>query len=130
MSSKTSPAVTNSEKAPAKAVAASTSSTNIQDSLMFWGWLGAYAYFAFVILRAAYSIRLGAIETYGRVIHEFDPYFNYRATEVRDLSVVRSCIHLICIVSLDFFSLFLFCLLRAIHSRSYFSCTVSLLEWR
>lgn len=29
----------------------------------------------------AYKIRLVAIEEYGRVIHEFDPYFNYRATE-------------------------------------------------
>jgi dolichyl-diphosphooligosaccharide--protein glycosyltransferase len=29
----------------------------------------------------AYRIRLYAIEEYGRVIHEFDPYFNYRATE-------------------------------------------------
>jgi asparagine N-glycosylation enzyme membrane subunit Stt3 len=30
----------------------------------------------------AYRIRLYAIEEYGRVIHEFDPYFNYRAAEV------------------------------------------------
>jgi dolichyl-diphosphooligosaccharide--protein glycosyltransferase len=29
----------------------------------------------------AYTIRLHAINEYGRVIHEFDPYFNYRATE-------------------------------------------------
>jgi len=29
----------------------------------------------------AYQIRLYAIREYGRVIHEFDPYFNYRATE-------------------------------------------------
>jgi dolichyl-diphosphooligosaccharide---protein glycosyltransferase len=29
----------------------------------------------------AKTIRLYAIEEYGRVIHEFDPYFNYRATE-------------------------------------------------
>ena len=29
----------------------------------------------------AYEIRLYAIKEYGRVIHEFDPYFNYRATE-------------------------------------------------
>jgi dolichyl-diphosphooligosaccharide--protein glycosyltransferase len=31
--------------------------------------------------KAAYEIRLYAINEYGRVIHEFDPYFNYRATE-------------------------------------------------
>ncbi len=30
----------------------------------------------------AYVIRLQAIYEYGPVIHEFDPYFNYRATEV------------------------------------------------
>lgn len=29
----------------------------------------------------AYNIRMYAIEEYGPVIHEFDPYFNYRATE-------------------------------------------------
>ena len=29
----------------------------------------------------AYEIRLYAIRTYGLVIHEFDPWFNYRATE-------------------------------------------------
>mmetsp|Transcript_12253 Transcript_12253/g.33980 ORF Transcript_12253/g.33980 Transcript_12253/m.33980 type:complete len:1039 (+) Transcript_12253:220-3336(+) len=29
----------------------------------------------------AYDIRMYAIREYGRVIHEFDPYFNYRATE-------------------------------------------------
>lgn len=30
----------------------------------------------------AYEIRLYAIKEFGPVIHEFDPYFNYRATEV------------------------------------------------
>jgi len=40
--------------------------------------LGNVLYFA---LTQAYAIRMLAIEEYGRVIHEFDPYFNYRATE-------------------------------------------------
>merc|ERR1719331_3504102 len=31
--------------------------------------------------REAYKIRLYAIENYGRVIHEFDPWFNFRATQ-------------------------------------------------
>lgn len=31
--------------------------------------------------RQAYSIRLYAIKTFGRVIHEFDPWFNFRATK-------------------------------------------------
>jgi len=29
----------------------------------------------------AYSIRLHSVEEYGNIIHEFDPYFNFRATE-------------------------------------------------
>ncbi len=45
-------------------------------------------FFAFVViglifgLLSAYHVRLYAIEEFGPVIHEFDPYFNYRATEV------------------------------------------------
>jgi dolichyl-diphosphooligosaccharide--protein glycosyltransferase len=34
-----------------------------------------------VAVTEAYTIRMYAIEEYGPVIHEFDPYFNYRATE-------------------------------------------------
>jgi hypothetical protein len=45
--------------------------------------------FLYYILVEAYEIRLYAIKEYGRVIHEFDPYFNYRATEVR---LSRVCI--------------------------------------
>jgi asparagine N-glycosylation enzyme membrane subunit Stt3 len=30
----------------------------------------------------AYNIRIYALKEYGLIIHEFDPYFNYRATEV------------------------------------------------
>lgn len=32
----------------------------------------------------AYNIRLHPINVYGKVIHEFDPWFNYRATEYLD----------------------------------------------
>ena len=42
--------------------------------------------FLHVLYRAcleAYNIRLYAIKEYGPIIHEFDPYFNYRATEVK-----------------------------------------------
>ncbi len=46
-------------------------------SLYFLGLIQC-AYYAAV---AAYEIRLYAINEYGRVIHEFDPYFNYRAAE-------------------------------------------------
>ncbi len=37
-----------------------------------------------VVLFAAYSayhIRMYAIDGYGRLIHEFDPWFNFRATQ-------------------------------------------------
>jgi len=44
-------------------------------------WLSAVMYMMYGALYNAYKIRLGAIEEYGPVIHEFDPYFNYRATE-------------------------------------------------
>ena len=50
----------------------------------------------------AYNIRLHAIREYGPVIHEFDPYFNYRATEVRRwhacmISTVCVCV---CVLSM------------------------------
>ena len=41
-------------------------------------------YFLLAFLQRAYTIRLHAIEEYGLVIHEFDPWFNYRATEYYD----------------------------------------------
>jgi len=34
-----------------------------------------------VICYTAFTIRLHAVEVYGRVIHEFDPWFNFRATD-------------------------------------------------
>jgi hypothetical protein len=43
---------------------------------------GLALYVVFAICQAAYTIRLGAIREFGPVIHEFDPYFNFRATEV------------------------------------------------
>ena len=42
-------------------------------------WLIRVAIIAFA-LYSAYHIRLYAIKNYGLVIHEFDPWFNYRAT--------------------------------------------------
>eukprot|EP00549_Striatella_unipunctata_P000549 CAMPEP_0118674620 /NCGR_PEP_ID=MMETSP0800-20121206/990_1 /TAXON_ID=210618 ORGANISM="Striatella unipunctata, Strain CCMP2910" /NCGR_SAMPLE_ID=MMETSP0800 /ASSEMBLY_ACC=CAM_ASM_000638 /LENGTH=988 /DNA_ID=CAMNT_0006569837 /DNA_START=48 /DNA_END=3014 /DNA_ORIENTATION=- len=35
----------------------------------------------YIVVNEAYKIRLHAIEEYGIIIHEFDPYFNFRATE-------------------------------------------------
>lgn len=44
-------------------------------------WTLAVTQAAVLILKEAYNIRLYAINEYGRIIHEFDPYFNLRATE-------------------------------------------------
>jgi dolichyl-diphosphooligosaccharide---protein glycosyltransferase len=41
----------------------------------------AYAVFSHYYLLVAYKIRLISIVQFGTVIHEFDPYFNFRATE-------------------------------------------------
>jgi hypothetical protein len=46
-------------------------------SLYFVALLQAF----YMAITMAYEIRLYAIKEYGRVIHEFDPYFNYRAAE-------------------------------------------------
>ena len=43
--------------------------------------VAAWLYAMSVAIGKAYDIRLHAIKTYGYVIHEFDPWFNYRATE-------------------------------------------------
>ena len=50
-------------------------------------WSTILLYMTYVAVRQAYTIRLRAIIDYGPVIHEFDPYFNYRATEVRFISI-------------------------------------------
>jgi len=33
------------------------------------------------VVLSSYNIRLFAIKSYGLVIHEFDPWFNFRATQ-------------------------------------------------
>lgn len=60
---------------------------NNSKSLFQMVWLGAIAYVVLQILNSAYRIRMHAIEEYGPVIHEFDPYFNFRATEVSFVSI-------------------------------------------
>mmetsp|Transcript_1295 Transcript_1295/g.2039 ORF Transcript_1295/g.2039 Transcript_1295/m.2039 type:complete len:1078 (+) Transcript_1295:168-3401(+) len=53
----------------------------IVQSFLAGGYIVLILHVLYMALKAAYDIRLHAIEEYGRVIHEFDPYFNYRATE-------------------------------------------------
>ena len=59
-------------------------------ALYGWVWVSTAAYAIFVIIKNAYQIRMGAIDEYGPVIHEFDPYFNFRATEVSVLALSLS----------------------------------------
>jgi len=56
--------------------------SSASNPLFRWVWFGAIVYVIGVLLKTAYRIRMGAIDEFGPVIHEFDPYFNYRATEV------------------------------------------------
>jgi dolichyl-diphosphooligosaccharide--protein glycosyltransferase len=43
--------------------------------------LVSFSFLFIQILISAYEIRLYAINSYGLVIHEFDPWFNFRATQ-------------------------------------------------
>ncbi|KAL7478950.1 hypothetical protein ACHAW6_004702 [Cyclotella cf. meneghiniana] len=62
-------------------MAATKSSPSASDYLFSLVWIGAALYGAAFFLQNAYNIRLQAIDEYGPVIHEFDPYFNWRATQ-------------------------------------------------
>jgi len=52
-----------------------------EDSIYGLAWISVCAYSIYRIIYYSYRIRMSAIDEYGPVIHEFDPYFNYRATE-------------------------------------------------
>lgn len=56
-------------------------SSTSSDHLINLAWVGAILYGIGFFLFYAYQIRLQAINEYGPVIHEFDPYFNWRATQ-------------------------------------------------
>jgi hypothetical protein len=59
-----------------------SSSTDTQNELHDYVWVAAAIFVLYKVLATAYDIRLTSIKEYGTVIHEYDPYFNYRATEV------------------------------------------------
>ena len=77
-SERKSPAITASATANTKSTENDDSTVHVSD-IMFYLFL--IIGLSFGVL-SAYHIRLKAIEEFGPVIHEFDPYFNYRATEV------------------------------------------------
>lgn len=64
-----------------KMAASKKSSSSPSDYLFSLVWIGTVLYGVAFFLQNAYNIRLQAINEYGRVIHEFDPYFNWRATQ-------------------------------------------------
>lgn len=66
----------------AKSSASSPSNSLSSDYLINLVWFGAVLYGIKHFLHQAYIIRMQAIEEFGPVIHEFDPYFNWRATQV------------------------------------------------
>ncbi|ORC83343.1 putative oligosaccharyl transferase subunit [Trypanosoma theileri] len=74
-------------------VSSTTSAATSGGTVYFWGLLPFptrmlnYVHFSIFMaltllsIWKAYSIRLISVQIYGKVIHEFDPWFNYRATE-------------------------------------------------
>mmetsp|Transcript_42480 Transcript_42480/g.83368 ORF Transcript_42480/g.83368 Transcript_42480/m.83368 type:complete len:657 (+) Transcript_42480:38-2008(+) len=51
------------------------------DTLVDWALFCVRCYVMYFICKEAYTIRLHAVKTFGVEIHEFDPWFNFRATE-------------------------------------------------
>ena len=51
---------------------------------------GVARFFAIAFALFVHAIRLYAVEVYGRVIHEFDPWFNFRATQYWSITARRS----------------------------------------
>lgn len=47
-------------------------------------WVGMILYGIYWCANNAYTLRLHSIKEFGTVIHEFDPYFNWRATQYLD----------------------------------------------
>jgi len=70
--------VASSSSPPSPHVDSSYSPQDVLGGLVYYSLVGAAVYY---IGSCAYRIRMLAIEEYGPVIHEFDPYFNWRATE-------------------------------------------------
>eukprot|EP00934_Nitzschia_sp_Nitz4_P004135 Nitzschia sp. Nitz4//scaffold7_size249615//51352//54449//NITZ4_001152-RA/size249615-augustus-gene-0.252-mRNA-1//-1//CDS//3329558367//4125//frame0 len=69
------------ESSTTRARVISSDAPDASTILFGWVWLGIALYAIAVVIKNAYNIRLSAINEFGPVIHEFDPYFNYRATE-------------------------------------------------
>lgn len=90
--SKTSaPAAPEESKQPPSAESSSEDAApSDEDSLFGLVWASVCGYAIYRIIYYSYRIRMAAIDEYGPVIHEFDPYFNYRATEVRRQKQIKN----------------------------------------
>ncbi len=75
---KTTDAPTDAATKPEESSGESSLVKSVVSSLYIIGFLN----FLYKAAAEAFDIRLYAIKEYGLVIHEFDPYFNYRAAEV------------------------------------------------
>ena len=61
---------------------------SLEPAIVNLTWLASCLVMSHYFVLMTYNIRLIAIREFGTVIHEFDPYFNYRATEVRLFNLV------------------------------------------
>jgi hypothetical protein len=88
MSSPSSSSPASAKKASRKGASSDDSSSSpLPLSTLIWSSVAVYV--AYLGFSAAYNIRLFAIKEYGTVIHEFDPWFNARAAEVRYAMMLR-----------------------------------------
>jgi dolichyl-diphosphooligosaccharide--protein glycosyltransferase len=83
------------------AKAASESSPTAANAMYGWVWFGVVVYVIGIVIKNAYKIRMAAIDEFGPVIHEFDPYFNFRATEVSNKLLSWSSLSSICAIRSD-----------------------------
>ena len=75
--------VNNEETIPVAATTTTTTMSSFQSMIMHSIVGVPLLTLLYYCCIEAYHIRLYALKEYGLIIHEFDPYFNYRATEVR-----------------------------------------------
>ena len=67
----------------ANVMAKTKENADISPEIKWFLWLSLVSYGVYTYALKAYSFRLFAIKEFGPIIHEFDPYFNWRATQVR-----------------------------------------------
>lgn len=79
---KTTPSVNDAPTDAATKAEGSSGESTLVKSMISSLYIIGFLNFLYKAAVEAFDIRLYAIKEYGLVIHEFDPYFNYRAAEV------------------------------------------------